>query len=962
MKNFRKVLALVLVIATLFSFASIAGATFAELDKDAVPEAETPYYEDEANIEYLEAVRILSYCGILNGYTDGTFQAKNNIRRDEMAKMIAVLANAGYDVEELYAAAIDFEDVPADQWAASYIAYCAKTGIVAGTSATTFSPDKNITGLETAKMLLVVLGFDAKEQGYVGSDWKVNVLRDAKVMGLLEGFAADYDVDDLITRDEASNMMLNALKSHCVVGFLSDNVITITNTLMVNKYYDHNDLVAINSYATLKDAFVESDADGALYGNVVISDTILSEVLFDLYYEVTVDCFGRPGISWFSAQKRQRTELGHWAFDPYFASYYTDVDTVEETLFGYHKGHYDFVLTVDGVAGVYAEPQDMVDVIEAELNPNGVNAGKGVVVEIYIVEDTIYVAMIHTYIGKVAAVNMAKGNVTLGELNYKTITVDNEWGFNAQDVKDETVVLFWQCEEHKVHDVEVIEPEIVEVNRADVDGRHNHSFTSVDGEEFEYAATFGEWLGGHMMDEATDATGRPIFDFHNHGNREHEVYTDKYGYVMWTDLVDDIPQDIVVIDGDSWFSEESFWTADGIDYEINTCDFVYFEDGAPIKTVDTTFEFNFNGVGVHGTNKDWLALVQYVEDDDIRLSRATEMANVSNQNIWLDRGSVFIGAQDASHEVTNYLVNKDTQIIVRVPDYFGEEDDDYTYMYFDGIDEIDAEYAAEEFQYVLDNEWGLEGSGRYYAYIYIDAVYAKETNRAFILKSAGSTVIMLQNGIIMGGDKYEAIVNGEEAIVVYQDMAKQVANILAANGRPVLIASELVLVGWTLDDMPVWAEASKEAPLSYSVDADFIISGGVLSWNDGTTTTVDWNGLMMDDECEVWIAKTNKKGEYEAELISQDEFNDYRLEYGWNQVAGFVWAMDVNDESGRTDGLYDYLLIVVEPYHECFECGADNRTNPDLKIGDCDKCEGWFCFCENCFAAHLAADIHYSEY
>ncbi|MBP3634599.1 MAG: S-layer homology domain-containing protein, partial [Oscillospiraceae bacterium] len=110
MVNFRKVLALVLVIATLFSFAAMAGAKFIDLKEDEIPEAETSYYDDEADIDaaYVEGVRVLSYVKILNGYEDGTFKAQNNIRRNEMAKMIAVLANAGYDVEDLYATAANF--------------------------------------------------------------------------------------------------------------------------------------------------------------------------------------------------------------------------------------------------------------------------------------------------------------------------------------------------------------------------------------------------------------------------------------------------------------------------------------------------------------------------------------------------------------------------------------------------------------------------------------------------------------------------------------------------------------------------------------------------------------------------------------------------------------------------------------------------------------------------------------
>ena len=59
MMNFRKVLALVLVIATLFSFATVASAVNFEIwDEDAIPEAKTQYYDDEEDINYLEAVRI----------------------------------------------------------------------------------------------------------------------------------------------------------------------------------------------------------------------------------------------------------------------------------------------------------------------------------------------------------------------------------------------------------------------------------------------------------------------------------------------------------------------------------------------------------------------------------------------------------------------------------------------------------------------------------------------------------------------------------------------------------------------------------------------------------------------------------------------------------------------------------------------------------------------------------------
>lgn len=903
MKNFRKVLALVLAIATLFSFAAIAGASFADMDEDAIPEYKAPYYDDEDKVDawYSEGVRVLSKAGILNGYEDGTFQPKNSIRRNEMAKMIAVLANAGYDVEELYASASNFEDVPADDWAASYVAYCAHTGIVAGRSATTFDPNASVTGLETAKMLLVVLGFNAEKQGYVGADWKVNVLRDAKVMGLLENFKSSYDYNAAITREEASHMMLNALKAPCVVGFLTEgSAIEVTNALVFGDYdeddFDYS-MAKVGSYATLRDA--AEAGDWALYGDVVISDDILASVLFDMYYTEGVDCFGRPGTSWFTTQGRKATFLGSFAYEADFASYNTDEDELEDFLYGYHTGDYAYVLTVNGEEYTFSDLQDLVDAI---------NYGKGVVVEAYICEDTIYVVVINTFIGKVVAVNMAKGKVTIGGDN-ETVTIDNDYGFNASDV-DETVVLFWVCKEG-VHDVEEIEPETGRVTRADVDGKGNHSFVA-DGETYEYAETFGMFLGGVMMDDD--------HNFYNNGDREHYIYTDKYGYVMYTEWVDNANTEIVVIDGDSWMSKDRFMTADGEDYEINTCDFVYFEEGAPIKTVDTTYAFNAGQIGVHGTDDDILAWVDYVDEDEMVFAPAATAAQ-STDTIYLEKGKVKIGSNNASNDVRDYLVNSNTQIIVRVPDYFGEEEDDFTYLYFDGINDIDANYVANDFQYFLDNECDLEGSGRYYAYIYVDATFAREENRAFILRSAGASVLKLDNGRVMGGDKYEAIVNGEEAIVVYFEnySNKVVKAQLNREGReiPVMVKSNLVLVGWTLDDMPVWAEIRPDDEvLTTAEDPDFMINGGVLSWNQGDEQVVQWEGVRMDPDCAIWIATPNKKGEYEAELVSQEEFNDYRAQYGWDLVDGYCWAVDALDETNRTDGLYDYLLIVMDPIEE----------------------------------------------
>ena len=108
--------------------------------------------EDEEPVEHIysfsdvdektelgRAVYALSDIGIINGYVDGTFKADNKIRRDEFAKII-VTAMEMLDVT----AAANFTDVPADQWAYTFIASAQKAGLINGVGDGSFAPERNI--------------------------------------------------------------------------------------------------------------------------------------------------------------------------------------------------------------------------------------------------------------------------------------------------------------------------------------------------------------------------------------------------------------------------------------------------------------------------------------------------------------------------------------------------------------------------------------------------------------------------------------------------------------------------------------------------------------------------------------------------------------------------------------------------------------------------------------------------
>lgn len=251
MKNFKKVLALVLAIATILSFATIASAATAD-------------FKDAKDVTHTEAVDVLSAIGVLNGYKDGEYKPNRVITRAEAAKIIAMFDNGDTDIKELYAP-VNFTDVKAGHWAESFISYCYHTGIIAGVGNNKYAPDADVTGVQFLKMVLVVLGFDAKEEGLVGTGYSVRARNLARAIGLLNGIGNDFDYTKGLTRDNAAQIMLNALQTSTVeygkvvtigpgVAFIGDSKATFTGKLLADEW--------------------------------------------NLHVENTVDFFGRPGHKW----------------------------------------------------------------------------------------------------------------------------------------------------------------------------------------------------------------------------------------------------------------------------------------------------------------------------------------------------------------------------------------------------------------------------------------------------------------------------------------------------------------------------------------------------------------------------------------------------------------------------------------------------------------------------------------
>ncbi len=102
---------------------------------------------------YHSAVSVLAAKGIVNGYSDGTFQPENAITRAEFLAVALRFSKIPLETAGGY-----FSDVPASHWAANYIQTAVKNGFVSGYADGSFRPDVQITRAEAVTMLNRITG------------------------------------------------------------------------------------------------------------------------------------------------------------------------------------------------------------------------------------------------------------------------------------------------------------------------------------------------------------------------------------------------------------------------------------------------------------------------------------------------------------------------------------------------------------------------------------------------------------------------------------------------------------------------------------------------------------------------------------------------------------------------------------------------------------------------------------
>ena len=205
----KKIIAVILAVIMIMSLATVAFAANS--------------FTDISNSKNKEAIETLYELGVIDGYSKTKFGPKLTLSR---AEACAVMVRALYGDKIVYWTN-SFTDVPARAWYAPYVDVAVYYDIMHGHSATTFAPDEDITYDQMATLVLNALGYNAPQ---LSGTWPENVERIANILGLYDNTSRFVLGSDVITREDACQMLYNALDCS-VVEYVRGRIVETDQTL-----------------------------------------------------------------------------------------------------------------------------------------------------------------------------------------------------------------------------------------------------------------------------------------------------------------------------------------------------------------------------------------------------------------------------------------------------------------------------------------------------------------------------------------------------------------------------------------------------------------------------------------------------------------------------------------------------------------------------------------------------------
>ena len=492
----KKLLALVLALVMSMSLVTISNAAFKDADK----------------IDYKEAVDVMNAVGVFVGDEKGNFNAKENLTREQAAKIIAYLELGSKAADALVGGAT-FTDVASSRWSAGFVGYCAQAGIVSGVGDSKFDPAGQLTALQFGKMLLVELGYDAKAEGMVGTDWAINTSKLMAGTKLMDGISGS--VNQVLTREKAAQMCLNALEAPMVTYDTKGSTIIVDGTKI-------NFGASVAKYETSTVAKDQNISKEKLTSGEYTVE--LGEKLYkDLKKNSTTDAFERPATEWMLKAK----SIGTYA-DAADLSYTATVEigTIYSDL-GLSKGIDDSKVTYyeDGRNLSSSWTQDIVKGSKVE------KGGNGTLLEVYYNDDaeSLTVIAINTYVGKITA--SYKASTTKDA--YVTFTPKNSGDPGSSYETDDSyskddIVLYTYS--YKAGDAGVKSMALAEKVTGKMNGFTAEKNVTVDGTTYKKSAK-----GTPITPGMNTSVGKDV-----------SVYLDQYGYAAFVDADDTLQYAVIL--------------------------------------------------------------------------------------------------------------------------------------------------------------------------------------------------------------------------------------------------------------------------------------------------------------------------------------------------------------------------------------------------------------------------------
>ena len=490
----KKLLALVLALVMSMSLVTISNAAIKDADK----------------IDYKEAVDVMNAVGVFIGDEKGNFNAKENLTREQAAKIIAYLELGSKAADALVGGAT-FTDVASSRWSAGFVGYCAQAGIVSGVGDSKFDPAGQLTALQFGKMLLVELGYDAKAEGMVGTDWAINTSKLMAGTKLMDGISGS--VNQVLTREKAAQMCLNALEAPMVTYDTKGSTITVDGTKI-------NFGASVAKYETSTVAKDQNISKEKLTSGEYTVE--LGEKLYkDLKKNSTTDAFERPATEWMLKAK----SIGTYA-DAADLSYTATVEigTIYSDL-GLSKGIDDSKVTYyeNGQNKSSSWTEDIVKGSKVE------KGGNGTLLEVYYNDDaeSLTVIAINTYVGKITA--SYKASTTKDA--YVTFTAKTGAGssYETDDSysKDDIVLYTYSG---KAGDAGVKSMALAEKVTGKMNGFTAEKNVTVDGTTYKKSAN-----GTSITPGMNTSVGKDV-----------SVYLDQYGYAAFVDADDTLQYAVIL--------------------------------------------------------------------------------------------------------------------------------------------------------------------------------------------------------------------------------------------------------------------------------------------------------------------------------------------------------------------------------------------------------------------------------